>query len=267
MAKTIIRLIASLTCLAAASAFAEEPVQRPMLPAGSLLRVRLKTTLSDKTNKQGDPFTAMMYEPVVANGEEVIPAGSVLHGHVAFVKESGRIKGVAEMRLVADTIVLPEDEVRYNLSASLEDAQGADCQKVDASSEEGTIKGCGKTAKSIAKNAAIGAGVGSAAGLMVGLMNRGGCDYYYGCYPSSGPGVGASVLYGAGIGVGTSLIYSLFKHNKHIILVQGAELTFVINRSVDPAGQAVASVPDPTAAPPAASSPPPAAPAPEPAKP
>ena len=266
MAKASVRLMASLTCLAVASAFAEEPVQRPMLPAGSLLRVRLKTTLSDKTNKQGDPFTAMMYEPVVANGEEIIPAGSILNGHVAFVKESGRIKGVAEMRLVADTIVLPEEEVRYNLSATLEDAQGADCQKVDASSEEGTIKGCGKTTKKVAKNAAIGGGIGAAGGLMVGLAGRGGCDYYYGCYPSSGPGVGASVLYGAGIGVGTSLIYSLFKHNKHIILVQGAELTFVINRSVGPDGQPMQeAVPAAATAPaPSPTSPPPA---PEPAKP
>src|SRR5262245_23539819 len=106
MLKPIIRFIAGLTCLAVSSAFAEEVVERPMLPAGSLIRVRLRTTLSDKTNKQGDPFTAMMYEPVVANGEEVLPAGSMLYGHVAFVKESGRVKGVAEMRLVADSIVL-----------------------------------------------------------------------------------------------------------------------------------------------------------------
>lgn len=271
MTKPILRGITIIACLAVSSAFAEEAVQRPMLPAGSLLRVRLKTTLSDKTNKQGDPFTAMLYEPVTANGEEVIPAGSMLNGHVAFVKESGRIKGVAEMRLVADTIVLPDEEAHYNLSASLEEAQGADCQKVDASSEEGTIKGCGKTAKGMAKNTAIGAGVGSAAGLMVGLTNRGGCSYYYGCWPSSGPGVGASVLYGAGIGAGTALIYSIFKHNKHIILVQGAEMTFVINRSVGANGQPVASTADASTPAPA---PPPDAPAPasapaatEPAKP
>jgi hypothetical protein len=219
-----------------------------MLPAGSLIRVRLKTTLSDKTNKTGDPFTAMMIEPVTANGEEIIPAGSVVNGHVAFAKESGRIKGVAEMRLVADTIELPDENIRYNLSASLEDAQGADCQKVD-SSNEGTIKGCGKSGKQYLKNAAIGGAIGGAAGLSVGLMNRGGCSYYYGCWPSSGPGVGASAAIGAGAGVGTALIWSLFKHNKHIILVQGAELTFVINRSIgaegDPAAAAAAAAAEP----------------------
>lgn len=260
--KPVLRILAIVTCLAVVPAFADDPVQHPILPAGSLLRVRLKTTLSDKTNKQGDKFTAMIYDPLITNGEEVIPAGSILYGHVAFVKESGRVKGVAEMRLVADRIVLPEDELRYDLNATLEDAQGADCQKVDSSSEEGTIKGCGKTAKKVLRNAAIGSGVGAAGGLMVGLAGRGGCDYYYGCYPSSGPGVGASVLYGAAIGAGTSLIYSLFKHNKHVILVQGAELTFVINRSVGPDGVTVANAPEAAAPPPPASNPPPESPKP-----
>lgn len=237
MTVRIIVGVAVLACFTTAAAFAEEAVQRPMLPAGSILRVRLKTTLSDKTNKNGDPFTALLYEPVTANGEEVIPAGSIVSGHVAFVKESGRVKGVAEMRLVADSITLPEGDAHYNLSASLDDAQGADCLKV-ANAEEGTIKGCGKSAKNTLKNTAIGAGAGAAGGLMVGMATRGGCSYYYGCYPSSGPGVGTDVMYGAGLGAGTALIYSIFKHNKHIILVQGAELTFVINRSVNSEGDA-----------------------------
>ena len=186
----------------------------------------------------------------------------MLTGHVALIKESGRVKGVAELRLVADSIYLPEENVRYNLTASLEDAQGADCQKVDSSQSEteGTIKGCGKTAKGMAKNAAIGGAVGTLGGLAVGLAGRGGCNYY-GCYPDSGPGVGASVLYGAGIGAGTALIYSIFKHNKHVILVQGAELTFVINRSSSADGQPVADA-EPTPASPTASNPPPESPKP-----
>ncbi len=236
MTRQIIRTAAALTCLAVTVAFAEEVSERPILPAGSLLRVRMKTTLSDKTNKTGDPFTAQMIEPLLVNGEEVIPGGSFVNGHVAFVKESGRVKGVAEMRLVIDNIVLPEGDVRYNLSASLEDAQGADCLKVDDSGE-GTIKGCGKSGKTVLKNAAIGGAVGAGAGLTVGMITRGGCDYY-GCWPSSGPGVGTSVAAGTGIGVGTALIYSLFKHNKHIILVQGSELSFVVNRSVNAEGDA-----------------------------
>jgi hypothetical protein len=243
MTRRVIRGVAAVTCLAVTAAFAEEAAQRPILPAGSLIRVRMKTTLSDKTNKNGDVFVAQTIEPVMANGEEIIPGGSTVNGHVAFVKESGRIKGVAEMRLVLDSIVLPEEDVRYNLSASLEDAHGADCMKV-ADPEEGVIKGCGKSAKQTLKNAAIGGAIGAGAGLTVGMIGRGGCDYY-GCWPSSGPGVGTAVAAGAGLGVGTMLLYSLFKHNKHIILVQGSELTFTVNRSVNAEGEPPAAAEPP----------------------
>jgi len=256
MTKCLVRGTAILACLglSLSMALAEQPVQRPVLPAGSLLRVRLKTTLSDKINKNGDPFVAQMIEPVTANGDEILPAGSVVNGHVAFVKESGRVKGVAELRLVADSVTLPEGDAHYNLSASLEDARGSDCAKV-TDADEGTVKGCGKNAKSVLKNTAIGAGVGTAAGAIAGAVTRGGCDYYYGCYPSSGPGIGTDIMYGAGIGAGTALIYSLFKHNKHVILVQGTELTFVINRSVNSDGETPAAA-APEAAPPAPEPPP-----------
>ena len=50
---------------------------------------------------------------------------------------------------------------------------------------------------------------------------------------AAGPGFGESIGVGAGIGAGTVLIYDLLKHEKHIILVQGTTMTFVISRSVD----------------------------------
>jgi hypothetical protein len=75
--------------------------------------------------------------------------------------------------------------------------------------------------------------------------------------------VGSSVLYGAAIGAGTALIYSIFKHNKHVILVQGANLTFVINRSTNSEGLPVAeATPEAAAAPPPATAPPPETPKP-----
>jgi hypothetical protein len=41
------------------------------------------------------------------------------------------------------------------------------------------------------------------------------------------------------------LLYSLFKHNKHIILVQGSELTFTVNRSVNAEGEPPAAAEPP----------------------
>jgi hypothetical protein len=41
----------------------------------------------------------------------------------------------------------------------------------------------------------------------------------------------ADIGYGAAIGAGTALLYSLLKHEKDIVLVQGTELTFIVNRT------------------------------------
>jgi hypothetical protein len=178
------------------------------LPAGSTLQVRLMTTLSTRTNKNGDPFSGRVVEPIIYEGAEVVPAGSVLEGRVAFVKQPGRVKGVGEMRLVAETITTPED-VKFTLVAGLEDAQGAEGARVK--DEEGTIKGPGKSKKGVAVESGVGAGAGAAVGAI-------------------GAG-GSGALYGAGIGAAAGLIHTLFKRHKDIILPQGTELTFVIERT------------------------------------
>jgi len=171
------------------------------------------------------------------NGKEVIPQYSTVNGHVAFVKPSGRIRGKAEMRIVIDNVTTP-DNVVYPLSSVLEDAQGGVCGDTtvigkNKANEEGTITGCGKSKKQAAKGAAIAGAIGAGAGATVGMAGRGGCDYYGNCYPSSGPGMGASIGYGAGIGAGTALIYSLLKHEKHVVLVEGMHLTFTVNRTTE----------------------------------
>jgi hypothetical protein len=224
--------------LAAAILFSNAPAAEkpPAIPAGSTLRVRLGTTLTDKTNKTGDPFTGEVTDAIVVNGKEVIAQYSTVNGHLAFVKPSGRVRGKAEMRIVIDNITTP-DNVVYPLSSILEDAQGGVCGdttvigKNSKANEEGTITGCGKSKKQAVKGAAIAAGIGAAAGATVGMAGRGGCDYYGYCYPQQGPGIGTSIGYGAGIGAGTALIYNLFKHEKHIVLVEGMHLTFTVNRT------------------------------------
>jgi hypothetical protein len=177
------------------------------LPAGSTLYVRLITTLSTRTNENGDPFSGKIIEPIIYDGVEVVPAGSILEGRVAFVKQPGKVKGVGEMRLVAETITTP-DEVRYSISAGLEDAQGAEGAKVRG--EEGTIKGPASK-----KDDAIATGVGAGVGAAAGAITAG----------------GKGSLYGAAIGAGIMGVRSLFKRGKDIILPQGTELTFVINRT------------------------------------
>jgi hypothetical protein len=174
------------------------------LPGGSELHVQLITALSSKTNETGDLWTGKVVEPIFGKGGEIVPDGSTVDGHVTYVKQAGRVKDKGEMRLIVDSISTP-DASKYNIVASLEDAQGAKVK--DA---EGTVQGPGKDTKGMAKEA----GVGAAAGAGVGALAHG----------------GTGALYGMGIGAAAALAHGLLKKHKELVLPQGCEMTFVISR-------------------------------------
>jgi hypothetical protein len=200
-----------------------------VLPGGSVLHVRLTTTLTSKTNQAGDKFTGVVTQPVVAGDQTLVPEGSLVDGHVTMVKASGRVAGRAAMRIVLDHINTPDD-VNFNLSGSLQDLASATCTK-GIGDNEGTIQGCGKSKKKAAEGAAIVGGIGAATGATIGATQDMICRYY-GC-PGQNPNIGLDAAYGAGIGAGTALLYSLFKHEKQVVLVSGTELTFVVDHAVE----------------------------------
>lgn len=184
---------------------AGQPAQSA-IPAGTRIDVELTSTLSSSANQKGDPFTATTEDPVFAGGEEVIPAGSTLHGHVTFVKPPGRVKGKSEMRLVADNIITKNGQ-EYSFTGYLASDNYSDSGKVVGN--EGTVQGQGKSKKKAAEQS----GIGAAAGAGIGAMAAG------------GPGA----LYGAGIGALALGLHSLLKHHKNLVLKPGTDLTFVLS--------------------------------------
>jgi len=227
MKHTLSTLIA-FTLAAAAVITSSSAAENVVIAPGTILHVKLGTTITSKTNKPGDTFTGVVAQDVLSGSELLVPQGSMVSGHIAYVKRAGRIKAKAQMRIVLDSIITPEEQ-KIQLSSTLEDAKGGVCGNT-ASDEEGTIVGCGKSKKDAAKDAAIGAAIGAGAGASVGMGQEIECRYYGNC---GGPGMGGDILYGAGIGAGTALPYNLFKHQKEIILIQGTELTFVVNRTIE----------------------------------
>ena len=207
---------------------AVKPYEGLVLQAGSSLHVRLQTTLTSKTNKTGDKFTGFVEQPVTNDGKVIVPRGSLVDGHIVFVKNSKRIKGVGQMRIVLDDITT-EDGAEFLLNGSLEDAQGSPCART-ANDDEGTLKGCGKSAKSALKGAAIAGAMGAGAGATVAMGSQIDCAYFGAC---GGPGFGAGLGYGAAVGAGAALIYNVFKHEKPLVLLQGTHLTFVVDRNVE----------------------------------
>ena len=193
-----------LALLAAPALLGASDLPKPELPVGTRVSVQLISTLSSSADRAGDTFTAKVQDPIFAQGSEVVPAGSTLRGHVTFVKPPGRVKGKAEMRLLADAIVL-QDGHEYTFAGQLTDDAGS---SVKVNGNEGTVQGEGKSKKQAAKEAGIGAAVGAGGGVM------------------AAGGTGA--LYGAGIGAVAGLIHTLAKHHKDVVLQPGTEMVFVL---------------------------------------
>ena len=90
------------------------------VPAGTALMVRLDTTLATFSNKAGDQFRGSITQPVVINGQTVIPVGSTIEGRVTKVSESRRISGRPTIGILPEAVILPTGE-RYYLDATLTD--------------------------------------------------------------------------------------------------------------------------------------------------
>ena len=65
------------------------------LPASARLRVHLDSDLGSNMSQPGDRFSATIADPVVINGQTVIPKGARAEGTVVDAKPLGRFKGGA----------------------------------------------------------------------------------------------------------------------------------------------------------------------------
>ena len=203
------RLIAAIFAAAVAISPLTAGVDTFTIPAGTSLDVELTSTLNTKTNQTGDLFTGKVTEPVFYQGQEVVPEGSTVQGHLTLVQPPGRVKGKAELRLVLDTIKTPDGQ-NYSLAADLRDLQGP--TGVSVKGNEGTVEGPGKDTKHGAEEA----GIGAAAGAGVGAVADG----------------GSGALYGAAIGAIAGVAHTLAKHHANAVLPPGTEMTFNVPRTV-----------------------------------
>lgn len=141
------------------------PPPKPIvIPAGTILTVRLRQELGSKTSKEGDQFSATLAEPVVADGKPVAAAGSSASGTVTEAHAAGRFKGGATLGVALNTVTIAGHS--YHIST------------VPSSMES---KGKGKRTAGMV-------GGGAAGGAVIGGIAGGG----------SGAAIGA--LVGAGVG-------------------------------------------------------------------
>lgn len=90
--------VLAVICMACA-AFAAE------LPAGSKIVIRLKTGVASNTAKAHDPVEAIVVQPVVLNGQSLIPLGAVVRGEVVKAQPSEAADQRASLQLDLNRLV------------------------------------------------------------------------------------------------------------------------------------------------------------------
>jgi hypothetical protein len=135
-----------------------------VVPAETVIAVVLDETVSSKTNKPGDRFTATVESPVEVEGKVAIPKGARAEGVVNEAKAAGRFKGGAALGLTLTSVAVNGKDYEIQTSAAMRSSKGKG--KRTAVMVGGGAAG-GAAIGAVAgggKGAAIGALIGAAAG-------------------------------------------------------------------------------------------------------
>lgn len=177
----------------AMSSMKPEAPRSLVVPAGTILTVRLGQSVGSKISSPGQTFTATLASAVTVDGRTAIPAGAAASGTVVDAKPLGRFKGGASLQLRLTSISVGGSE-----------------QAISTSSVVRTESGKGK-------RTAVLAGGGAALGALIGGLAGGG----------KGAGIGA--LAGGGAGTGGAA----FTGNKDVILPAESALSFKLEQSIE----------------------------------
>jgi hypothetical protein len=127
-----------------------------VVPEGTQLAITLDQSLASNQQKSGDEFDASVAAPVVVDGKTVIPKGAKVTGRVVEARESGRLKGVAVLKLALVSVEV--DGKDYDLQTTSVTRSGKNHNKRNA-----VLIGGGTGV-----GAAIGAAAGGGKGALIG---------------------------------------------------------------------------------------------------
>jgi len=151
-----------------------EPVYKEVtVPAGTTLRLELKSSVASDTSKVEDRVRAVLRQAVTVEGREVLPAGTEVVGTVTQVQRSGRVKGLALIAYRFDS--LRHDSERYDIRTATISHEAKPTKKKDAT-KIGIGAGIGAAVGGIlggGGGAAKGAAIGGAAGTGAVVATRG----------------------------------------------------------------------------------------------
>jgi hypothetical protein len=138
-----------------------------IIDQGTQLAVRLVDAIDSEKNQSGDTFHATLNAPLTSDGEEALPAGVDVAGHLVSVKSAGKFAGQSEVVLQLDSVT--SGGKTYSL-------------QTDEYKKTGSSRG---------KNTAAKVGGGAAIGTIIGALAGGGKGAAIGA--AAGAGVGGGV--------------------------------------------------------------------------
>lgn len=158
------------------------PTSTAIVPVGTELKVRLRNTLSSKTSRAGDRFTATVVDPNRYDG-------AIARGHIRSISKSGRVSGRTTMTLAFDSITLSGG--RRGLMRA-EVVQVYDSDKSTSVDEEGRIQSGSRGNQTLKRT-----GIGAVAGAVVGGVVGGGKGAVIGGAVGGGAGAGSVAVGGS----------------------------------------------------------------------
>jgi hypothetical protein len=140
------------------------PPHKVTVEPGTQLAIRLVDAIDSEKNKLGDTFHATLNSPLSVDGEEVVPAGSDVTGHIVDLKSAGKFAGQSVLVLQLDSIALGSRT--YNIQTDQYKKQGSSRGKNTAEKVGGgaIIGGIIGAIAGGGKGAAIGAAAGGGVG-------------------------------------------------------------------------------------------------------
>jgi hypothetical protein len=145
---------------------------------GTQVRLTLMNGLSSNVAHSGDPFTAVVAEPVFSGNTMILPAGAVIHGTVTTVdrpKWFSMFRGGAAMNLKFDSIEVESRlfPAKMSILSIYSGGTEATKQRKDIKAVEGEMVTENHSVKSDVEDVAIGTAGGSTVGLIFSHVLRG----------------------------------------------------------------------------------------------
>ena len=154
------------------------------LPPDTVISVQMNVTLSSRTARVGDKFTATVTVPVYVNGRTVIPAGSIIEGRVTQVTPAKRMNRSGTIGIDFDDLLFPNG-TRVGLVGGLTSDDPETRRRID---DESRVSGEGN------KRPSVFIGGGGAIGAVLGGIAGGGKGAVLGGVAGAGVGVAGVLL-------------------------------------------------------------------------